>query len=83
MQNKNIEQVMFRYLVVKVTSTRELYAENKRQCLKAAIISGALRDDIWKNKYMSTKAKTRIYKTCVKPIMTYAVETRADNVRTK
>lgn len=32
---------------------------------------------------MSCEAKTRIYKTCVRPIMTYAAETRADTRKTK
>ena len=53
------------------------------QTQKAAAVSGCLREPIWKNKYMNTQSKVRIYKTCVRPIMTYAIETRADSVRTK
>ncbi|PSN36755.1 hypothetical protein C0J52_19376 [Blattella germanica] len=32
---------------------------------------------------MSIESKTRIYKTCVRPIMTYAAETRADTKKTE
>ena len=55
----------------------------KAQTLKASLMSGYLRDIIWRNKYMSVDSKTRIYKTCVRPIMTYAIETRAKNSTTK
>ncbi|XP_057652727.1 uncharacterized protein LOC130891782 [Diorhabda carinulata] len=48
--------------------------EVKGQANKASRISGALRD---------TRAKVKIYKTCVRPLLTYAIETRADNKRTK
>ncbi|PSN45417.1 hypothetical protein C0J52_20840 [Blattella germanica] len=37
------------------------------------MISGALRDVIWRNKF----------KTCVRPIMIYATETRADTKKTE
>ena len=32
---------------------------------------------------MTLESKVRIYKTCVRPIMTYAAETRADTAKTK
>ena len=32
---------------------------------------------------MRTESKVRIYKTCVRPILTYGIEARADTVRTK
>ena len=51
--------------------------------MKASLISGYLWDIIWRNKYMSIDSKTRIYKTCVRPIMTYAIETRAKKATTK
>ncbi|VEN46501.1 unnamed protein product, partial [Callosobruchus maculatus] len=31
-----------------------------------------------KNKYMSTESKIKVYKTTMRPILTYAAETRAD-----
>jgi hypothetical protein len=32
---------------------------------------------------MSTESKIRIYKTCMRPILTYAAETRAEISKTK
>lgn len=82
--NEPVEQVMsFKYLGVNITSSRNLQEEVKAQTTKAALISGYLRDIIWRNKYMSIESKVRIYKTCVRPVMTYAVETRAENSTTK
>jgi hypothetical protein len=46
--------------------------------MKAARISGCLYNLIWINKYMSTECKARIYKTSVRPVLTYASETRAE-----
>lgn len=46
-------------------------------------ISGALSTIIWRNKYLSNKTKVRIYKACVRPVLTYAVETRAETAKTK
>lgn len=57
--------------------------EIRDQTTKASIISGYLRDIIWRNKHMSIKSKTRIYKTCIRLIMTYAVEIRAESTITK
>ena len=58
---KSKEQVMnFKYLGVTITSSRDLEKEVKAQTLKASLISGYLRDIIWRNKYMSVDSKTRI-----------------------
>lgn len=82
--NRSVEQVMtFKYLGANITSNRNLKEEVKAQTTKASQISGYLRDIIWRNKYMSTRSKVRIYKTCVRPVMTYAIETRAENTITK
>ncbi|XP_044760904.1 uncharacterized protein LOC123318360 [Coccinella septempunctata] len=79
-----IEQVMtFSYLGVQISSNQDRTYEVREQASKACRMAGALRDVIFNNKYMSKQSKTRIYKTCVRPIMTYAIETRADNKRTK
>jgi hypothetical protein len=37
-------------------------------------MSGYPRDIIWRNKYMNLKNKIKIYRTCVRPVMTYAIE---------
>ena len=79
-----IEQVMkFKYLGCQITSDRNLTSEVREQTIKGAIISGCLRDITWRNKYMSTEAKIKIYKAAVGPIVTYGAETRADTERTK
>ncbi|XP_045462511.1 uncharacterized protein LOC123672460 [Harmonia axyridis] len=73
----------YTYLGSNITSTRNLKEEVNSQITKASLISGYLRDIIWRNKYMSLSSKVRIYKTCVRPIMTYGIETRAENAETK
>lgn len=79
-----IEQVMsFNYLGVEITSDRNLGAEVLKQTNKAIRIAGCLRDTIWKNKYMTAQSKVKIYKTMVRPIITYATETRAETKKTK
>lgn len=32
---------------------------------------------------MTIRSKLRIYKTCIRPVLTYAAETRADTAKTK
>lgn len=69
--NQSVNQVMqFKYLGSIITSDRNLEEEVRDQKIKAFIISGNLRDIIWRNKHMSIKNKTRIYKICIRPIMT-------------
>ena len=82
--NQTVNQVMsFKYLGANITSNRDLKEEVRTQVTKATLISGFLRDIVWRNKYMSIRSKTRIYKTCVRPIMAYAGETRAETAVTK
>lgn len=52
--------------------------EVREQTNKASKISGYLRDTIWKNKYIREESKIHIYKTCIRPVFTYADETRAE-----
>lgn len=79
-----VDQVMnFNYLGVQASSSRNTVNEVDNQIRKAVRISGYLRDIIWRNKYMTAESKIRIYKTCVRPIMTYAAETRAETSATK
>lgn len=81
--SKIIEQVNhFKYLGAEITSHGNLYNEVREQTMKGARISGCLREIVWKNKYLNTESKTRIYKTAVRPIITYAAETRSDTNRT-
>ena len=84
LNDQPIEQVMsFEYLGIIASSSRNTYDEVKTQVNKAARVSGCLHHTIWKNKHMSITSKARIYRTAVRPILTYAAETRADTNRTK
>ncbi|XP_045480943.1 uncharacterized protein LOC123685328 [Harmonia axyridis] len=79
LEDRPIEQLMsVAYLGVQITANQDRTKEIKDQTNKAARISGALRDIIWNNKHMRKDSKSRIYKTIVRPMMTYAIETRAD-----
>ena len=83
-KNKMIEQVMeFQYLGIDVSSERNTYKEVRKQTMKGARISGYLRDIIWKNKHLSQESKVKIYRTIVRPVMTYAADTRAETSKTK
>lgn len=79
-----IEQVSdFSYLGVKISSWGNLAGVVREQVNKSARVAGALNSLIWRNQFMTSQCKVRVYKTCVRPIMTYAVETRADTSETK
>ena len=70
-ENHPIEQVMsFQYLGVNTTSDRNLISEVRSQTTKFNNLSGCLRDVIWKNKFMLNQNKDRIYKNCIRPIIT-------------
>ena len=84
LKGTTIEQVQkFNYLGVEISAKRDLKQEVKMQTTKAARISGCLYNLIWLNKYMSTDCKVRIYKTNVRPVLTYASETRAETTYTQ
>lgn len=77
-----IQQVTkFNYLGVETASDRNISREVRTQADKAARISGCLRDSIWRN--LCTRSKVRIYRTCIRPILTYAAETREETSKTK
>lgn len=79
-----IEQVMeFRYLGALLTSMKDLSAEVRCQTIKAAKTAGCLNEMVWRNRFMNKDSKVRIYKTIVRPVLTYAAETRAETQRTK
>ncbi|GJQ83541.1 hypothetical protein Trydic_g10893 [Trypoxylus dichotomus] len=66
------------YLGVEITNSKNLQQEVRAQINKASRTSGYLRSLI-----LSTESKARIYKTVVRPILTYAAETRADTTKVK
>lgn len=74
----------YKYLEVETLSSlsnQKIIPETRIEANKATATSGYLRDIIWCSKY--TKSKERRYKTCVQPILTYAVETKAEASTTK
>ncbi|XP_050510702.1 uncharacterized protein LOC126887314 [Diabrotica virgifera virgifera] len=78
-----VEQVNhFKYLEAEITSYGNLSKEVREQTMKAARILGSLNEIVWKNKYLNIESKVKIYKTTIRPIITYAVETRPDTNRT-
>ena len=46
-------------------------------------MAGCLNDLAWTNKYMRKETKSKTYKTTVRPIMTNALETRAETWKTR
>ena len=56
--------------------------EVKHQAAKPLRISGCLNDTIWNNKHLRKEVKVRIYKSVVRPILTYAAETRPETAKT-
>ena len=72
----------FAYLGIQITSYQDLSMEVKHQAAKALIISGCLNDTTWNNKHLRKKATVRIYKSVVRPILTYAAETRTETAKT-
>jgi len=71
------------YFGVQITSSKDLTTEVRHQAIKASRISGWLNETIWSNKYLRTEAKVRIYKSIVRPTLTYAAETRTDTAKTR
>jgi len=83
-QDKIIEQVsQFKYLDMDLSSYHDPVKDLRRQINKVSAMSGCLRQIIWANEYMRRDSKVRIYKTCIRPIMTYGIETREESNETK
>lgn len=75
-----IEQVMeIQYLGVTITSDGRSIKEAKEQSIKANRIAGCLNHSIWQNQYLRKDTKVRIYKAVIRPVLSYAAETRADS----
>lgn len=81
--NQSIEQVMnFNYLGTPLSYHRDLNKEVATQANKEMITAGAIRSLILTNKHILPESKIRIYKTCIRPIMTYGIEARPDTATT-
>ncbi|KAI4481007.1 hypothetical protein M0802_014055 [Mischocyttarus mexicanus] len=73
----------FNYSKIQITSSRNLTTEVVTQTIKAAKVSGWFSEIIWKDKYMITESKEKIYKTLIRQILSYTAEIRADTKKTK
>jgi hypothetical protein len=71
------------YLGIKLMSDGNTEREVCEQLMKANRITGCLDDCVWRNKYLNKETKVRIYKSVVRPIMTYVCETRPDSMKIK
>ncbi|CAG9841110.1 unnamed protein product [Diabrotica balteata] len=84
LEGQIIEQVMeCKYLGITLSSYGKLETELEDQVNRANRDTGCLNKRIWRNKNIGKETKGRIYKTVIRPIMTYAAETRPDTERTK
>ncbi|XP_056647933.1 uncharacterized protein LOC130452580 [Diorhabda sublineata] len=83
-EDNPIEQVMqFRNLGTDISSTPDPVKDPRSQINKASALSGYLRDIVWSNPYMRKDSKIRIYKTFIRPIMTYGTEVQEDTNKKK
>lgn len=82
--NQIIEQVLeIKYLGITLTSSGQTEKEIKEQIIKGNRIAGCLNYSIWYNKHLKQDSKVRIYKSIIRPILTYAAETRSETIRTQ
>lgn len=77
------QEMKFKYLGIELSGFGDVESEVRQQTNKALRVAGCLNDTIWKNKYLQTETKSRIYKATIRPIMTYTAETRPDTTKTK
>lgn len=83
-QDQPIEQVSkFKYVGMDISDHHNPINDLRSQINKATAIAGCLRQVVWANKYMRIDSKVKIYKTCVRPIMTYGIEAREETTKTK
>uniref|UniRef100_A0AAR5PIG0 Reverse transcriptase domain-containing protein n=1 Tax=Dendroctonus ponderosae TaxID=77166 RepID=A0AAR5PIG0_DENPD len=76
------QKIKFNYLGAEHSGFGNIEVEVKDQATKAIRIAACLYV-IWCNKSMGTDAKSRIYKTVVRPVMTYAAESRPETAKNK
>ena len=73
----------FKYLGIELSGYSDVEAEVREQTTRATKIFGRLNATIWRNKNIGIEAKSGIYKTAIRPIMTYTAETRPETEKTK
>lgn len=72
------QEMKFKYLGIDTTSYGDIEDEVRQQVAKANKVAGCLNDVIWRNKHLRRETKARIYKTTIRPIISYTSETRPD-----
>ena len=70
-------------LGIDTSGYRDVEAEVRNQAARAMRTAAHLNNTIWWNKHIRTEAKARIYKTAIRPILTYAAETRPETSKIK
>ena len=64
------QEMKFKYLGIEISSFGDVEAEVREQTIRAANVAGSLNNLIWSNKNIRIEAKSRIYKSTIRPIMT-------------
>ena len=72
-----------KYLGMSLTSYGDTEEERNDQIMKANRVAGCLNTTIWYNNNLTKGTKTRIYKSVVRPILTYASETTVETTKTR
>ena len=72
-----------KYLGIDISGYGDVETEVRNQVTRGMRAAAHLNDTIWWNKHIRTEAKARIYKTAIRPILTYAAETRPETSKTK
>ncbi|KAL6265901.1 hypothetical protein P5V15_002739 [Pogonomyrmex californicus] len=78
-KSMTIAKETLRCKLSKYSATKTL-EKIRRQINRAAFISGHLKQVIWNYKYLSIECKSRIYKTCIRPVLSYAVEAEGEQL---
>ncbi|XP_057663104.1 uncharacterized protein LOC130898078 [Diorhabda carinulata] len=77
------QEMKFKYSGPDISGSVDVGVEVRNQAAKAARTSTYLNDTIFRNKYIVIESKSRIYKTVIRPILTYTAETKPDTSNTK
>ena len=79
------QEVKFKYLGIEIRELRygNFETEVRDQAARVTRAAAHLNDAISCNKHIRIEAKTRIYKTVIRTILTYAAETRSESSKLK
>lgn len=63
----------FKYMGIEMIGYENIEAKVRNQTMKVTRTAACFNNTIWRNKYLGIEDKTRIYKTAIRPVMTYTV----------